>query len=676
MKLLKKIISVIAISFLLMANASEIPTNGSFMPSLDWQKMSLEKAISGKVKNSLSKIVKSNEYLVDVEINVNPPTKPRFTPPDNNPGGAGGEGEKKGQIKIKDVKPDDLPKDYIVFSKLGLEAPLIDDFDNFKDGKNGEKKDDKKQETLPPFEQLWKYNKSLDIFNNLESVKIYVQLSEKLHPTTRDNIKKVLNALKFNLNEITPELEITYINMDEKKSGVELPSSLKELLALLARFSNMIGLVLAAIMLGLIAFMLFNKWEKMEKDKQAADAAAAQAAKAPEEEEEEDDDIATGAPGGPFDQDNTSSSVGIERFQTFLDHSPIEAVVMVKNWINSGESKEKNALRALVQQLDNDTLGKLFKKLSSEEKETWKSFLDKQVQGADLIDTNAFISNAIVQNILVPYAIVDADVADLLMRITPEKAAEFVQENPDLGKILMNVMNAKFISRILENLDSEYVELALARGMEYKKEEVAGVLEDFKAKLSRYKESKTKIPFIEKIMELIPISMPSRENALFKALAQNVEEVKLVKEVALKYFPAVLVPALPERVLKVALQTYPMDRKVELISSVTEDLREKFVNIFAPTGSKASDVLQLEMEKIESDLGVQRKIKDNPDQIWKEFVDFSRKVISNDKVNALEFENMVGQWVERVMAGESPESAVSGIDPDKTASSGELKIAA
>ncbi|MEK6624372.1 MAG: hypothetical protein AABY86_05365, partial [Bdellovibrionota bacterium] len=104
---------------------NDIPTSGSFLPSLDWQKVGLERAVGEKVRTALSRIVKSNEYLVDVEINVNQATKPKFTPQDGDDGGGDGAGEdNKGKIKIKDVLPDQLPKDYIVFSKLGLEAPL------------------------------------------------------------------------------------------------------------------------------------------------------------------------------------------------------------------------------------------------------------------------------------------------------------------------------------------------------------------------------------------------------------------------------------------------------------------------------------------------------------------------------------------------------------------------
>ena len=53
-----------------------------------------------------------------------------------------------------------------------------------------------------------------------------------------------------------------------------------------------------------------------------------------------------------------------------------------------------------------------------------------------------------------------------------------------------------------------------------------------------------------------------------------------------------------------------MTSKLELISSIDEELRELFVDIFAPKGSKASDVLDLEMEKIDNDIAAQKKIRE------------------------------------------------------------------
>jgi len=237
-------------------------------------------------------------------------------------------------------------------------------------------------------------------------------------------------------------------------------------------------------------------------------------------------------------------------------------------------------------------------------------------------------------------------------------------------------MNSKFVANILDSMEEEVVDVALARSIEFQKDQVEALIGDLKAKLVNYQVTKTKLPFIQKIMDLIPLANPGRENSLFKVLAQNSETVDEIKDVATQFFPSALVPFLPENFLKSVLQTYPMMKKVELIASLEEDLRKKFVDIFAPAGSKAADVLELEMEKIETDLAVQKRIREQSDVVWKEFVEFTRKAIKTNREMAADFENMIVQWAEKVMAGNSPEQAASGIDFEKTSADGKLKVAA
>ena len=651
-------------------HSADIPTEGAFLTSLDWQKISLEKNISDKVSTALSRIITSKQYIVWVTINVNPPRKPRFTPTDGSGGQQGdGDKKKKAKIKISDIKEENLPKDYVVFSKLGLEAPLIEDFDDFKPDKKGVQEKKGKSE-LPAFEQLWKFNKSLDLFNNLESVKIHVRFSEKLHKDTRQTVEKIVKKINLNLNDISPDYDIKPMDMSEKLNTKDLFNN--EFMQFLQKFESTIGIIVAAMFLGIIAWILFNKWEKMQKEKTEKETGGAPLPP-PGEDEKDDEGLLAG---GPFDEESSDSGKGIERFIAFLDHSPIEAIMLIKKWITTDDKMENNALRALVQQLNNEVLLQVFNSLSSEERDTWKALLEKQVTGKDLIATNAFISNQIVEDILVPSAIVDAEIADLLLRLTPENAAQFVKDDPELGKILMNVMNSKFVVKIIENLDEQNVELILEKSMEFKKEAVEDVLEDFKGKLAQYQDSVSKIPFMGRVVDLIGLSNPARENALFKALAQNVEEMEKLRSVAMDNFPAVLIGNLPDPILKIMLQAYPMNQKVELVSSIDENLRDKFENIFAPVGSKAADVLAIELEKIENDINVQRKIRENGQEIWKEFVEFVRKSIKSDKENAGTYDSMVSQWSQKVMSGTAPENAAVGVDPNKTSVEANLKVAA
>lgn len=710
----------------------------TFLPSIEWQKQELEDNIHKKLVNSLKPIIKSNEYLIDIQIEATAPEKPEFNKTDEEAALDAAiaeneakkkeeeenkteeekaaevakkkeaekkkEAQNKNKVRISDADPKDIPEDSVLFSKLGLEAPLIDDFNDFQpDGKiilsmkqedpakdnlieKQKAKIEKAQEKLDAakekenelrqklqalntkpkpsaVEQLWKYNESVDIFKNLKSVKIKVQLNEELAQDTRDSISSVLNSINFNLGKIKPQLTIEYVNMKEKFKTDVLPTKLKDMIDYASKFSVALGLLLSALLLALVAFVIFRMYKKLKENEQAQAQAAAGGAGAGDSGSKDDDDDEDEM-GGAFSmggEDMEGGLNGIERFRTFLSKNEVEASMLIKKWIQSAEKNEQNALRAVVQQLDNSELVKIFEQLTPDERSEWKKYLDKSVDGEGLRKANVFISTQIVEEIIVPAAITDPEAQDLLLKIKPDDAARFVQENPDLGKILMNVMNTKFVSKIIDHLPNNSIDTVIDSSIDFDSTEIDTQIDDFKSKLAEYQDEKKRIPFLERVQELIPMASPSRENSLFKALAKSGDQDAMYK-LANQFFPAVLVPELPINFLKTILQKYPMAQKIEMLLSIDETLKDHFVGIFAPEGSKANDMLQLEFEKAENDISVQRKVRDQGEEIWKEFVDFSRKEIKSDKTVAGDIDAIVTEWVEKVCKGQSPEQAAHSLE--------------
>ena len=739
---MRKIVVTFALLFLVGQHITPLYSQdfgATFLPSIEWQKQELEDNIHKKLVNSLKPIIKSNEYLIDIQIEATPPEKPEFNKTDEeaalDAAVAESEAKKKeeeanktdeekaaeaaakekkaqeekkkaedkNKVRLSDTDPKDIPEDSVLFSKLGLEAPLIDDFNDFQpDGKiilsmaqadpekdnlieSQKAKIEKAQEKLDAakvkeeelrrklqalntkpkpsaVEQLWKYNESVDIFKNLKSVKIKVQLNEELAQDTRDTISNVLNSINFNLGKVKPQLTIEYVNMKEKFKTDVLPTKLKDIIDYASKFSVALGLLLSALLLALVAFVIFRMYKSLKENEQPQQAAGGAggpgAAEAAKDDEDEDEMGGAFSMGG---EDMQGGLNGIERFRTFLSKNETEASMLIKKWIKSAEKDEQNALRAVVQQLDNSELVKIFEQLSPDERSEWKKYLDKSVDGEGLKRANLFISTQIVEEIIVPAAITDPEAQDLLLKIKPEQAAKFVQENPDLGKILMNVMNTKFVSKIIDNLESSYIDKIIDSSIYFDSSDIETQLDNFKSKLAEYQDEKKRIPFLERVQELIPIASPSRENSLFKALAKSGDQEAMYK-LASQFFPAVLVPELPVNFLKTILQQYPMGPKIEMLLSIDETLKDHFVGIFAPEGSKANDMLQLEFEKAENDISVQRRVRNEGEEIWKEFVDFSRRQIKSDKTVAGDIDSMVSEWVEKVCKGQSPEQAAHSLE--------------
>jgi hypothetical protein len=693
------------------------------LPSIDWQKQELASKINTKIKNTIKPIIKNDEFLIDVQIEASAPVKPQFNKTDEEveleKSKKDSQNEKeaelsaeelaaaklkeeednnkaknKNKVRLSDIDPKDIPEDSILFSKLGLEAPLIDDFNDFQpNGKiiltygdllkakgsnsaaasetlNSEQgKQNQLEQKLAALknkpkpsaiEQIWKYNQSIDIFENLKLVKIKVQLSEELVTSTRDIISEVLNSLNFNLGKVKPELTIEYVDMSENFGKGFLSSKLIDILTWLSKFSTALGLVMASLLLGCLAWILFNRYEKLQENER--NAAASNLNNQNEKDDEEDSDNDSGNGMLPMDgESDTTGLNGIERFKTFLDKNELDASLLVKKWIKIGEKEDVDALRALVQQLKNNELSKVFAILSQEERNIWKSYLDKTIDSEVLRTANHYISNQIVEEIIVPSAITDPEALDLLLKIKPDKAASFVQENLEEGKILMNVMNTKFVAKIIDHIDKGRVDEIIGSSLDFEESNIESMMESFKAKLKNYQPIINTTPFLDRVRELVPMASPNRENSLYKALGKAGEQDCLYG-LAMQNYPAVLISELPTFFLKDILQRYPMEKKVEMLLSVDDQLRGLFVSVYAPAGSKANDMLELEFLKAEDDPVFLKNVKTNDEQIWKSFVMYVRKSIKSNKAITRDIDAIVTEWTKNICQGQTPEQAANNLD--------------
>src|SRR5438045_608737 len=102
------------LSLILILNVTSAFAFGS---SLTWQKLQLEEKVQRKFNVTLSSLLKENQYLVEVEAEMSDPGSPNF----------GDNGPKTGP-KVSDIRIEESRGDYIAFSKMGLEVPVVEKF--------------------------------------------------------------------------------------------------------------------------------------------------------------------------------------------------------------------------------------------------------------------------------------------------------------------------------------------------------------------------------------------------------------------------------------------------------------------------------------------------------------------------------------------------------------------
>lgn len=592
------------------------------LPSTEWQKNKLIHEISNKIERRLDPLIKDKKYLIDVSITTATPQKPDFS--------LGGSKDPKKNVRFSNAAPDKSNGDYIVFSKFGLEVPTIANTDKTQNDQKSE------------YEYLWKYNQSLNIFQNIDDINIKLSLTDKLPEEKRSEIQNIINKMDLGLGDIKPNYTFEFVNFDLIPESSLSESKQTTLIDMLSRFSNAIGLILASIVLGLIGLLLMKKFEQIKKDEKAKEGGQA-AASAAQPEEKKDNKNEMNISSTPNEAADTS---GIERFENYFAQNQEGAIFLVKKWINSRTEDEKKALYHLVKSLANDNLLQIFERISLKERETWKQTLSEvKVQEFDAKATDQFISTQVVEEMIVPNMTDDQDLQEMLINLNDSNAAQFIKAQPQLGAYLVELLSNKRVSSILNFMEPMLVKKLLKSASTLTKEAIQEKIQDLKMALEPFAKMEKENPLIQKICELIPLSSVQNDEALYDALREE-KAMSTIKRMAKQYYPSFLIKELPQGTLQTLLSNYPNQKKAQLIYTLDEAIKEYFLSSLGEPGSTIREMIEIEMENFELDSASAAKVTSQKEVIWEEFVGHARRIINTTFEAQPEYLEVINQWIE------------------------------
>ena len=617
---------ILALVFILISNLVLAQTN------IQWQKVELEEKIQNKIRTNLRNILEPNQYFIEVEVLINEPGMPNF------------DDLKKKGAKVSDIKFDDSKGDYIAFSKVGLEVPVVDDLF-----------DDHQQK----LKEMYRFQESFDLFKNITDVKVNVFTSDLLTPEQVQFAKTVVDNLKFPVGDIKPKVNFSSVKIEKKKEDLkdlslpakkpevekEKPLTMKDILDFVSRFGNAFGLILATVLFGVISFMLLKKWELINKPHQEA------AKEEPKEEEKTEEETAAEIESSEEKMYALSSEENFARFRHFSQTSPSEAIILLKGWINEANEQSLSAIKAVAQQLTDEELVTLFKGLNDTEREQWKEHLDEFMDGKSLAIANKFVCEEVVRTMIDPGKVNDLDVIDLVLNLSLDVACKFVVEKPENGKILMNLLNPQMISKILNRLNESDANNIMMKSMDFDFAEVTDNFLHFKVELKAYMELQKRKPFNSKILQMVADFNPLKEILLYSYLGKSgmYDEMTLV---AKQFLPFACIPLLPKDLLKDIMQSYPMAKKVQVLAVCESDLKAILTNAFAVEGSSARQMLDLEFDNISGNASTLSKFQAQKDTILKEFVQFCRDFVLTNKEYEQDISVLVGEWVRTMQSEE------------------------
>ena len=624
------------ILFLFLPFLSAFSPVGFSAQSLDWQKIELERNINQRVINSISPVIRSGEYIVNTQVFMKPPGQLKA-----GGGGAGGDDKnknKKNKINFNDIDPSKAKGDFVVFSKLGLEAPVFKE-DEKEGGKSG-------SEAKEWQEFLTQYIEVNDLARHIDKIVIDIKLDNYLGDDTKKTVEDILKSVSLGFGNAKADVKLSYIDMKEMKKEIEQKrdKQSREFYEWIGKLGAPIGIVLAVILLGIFALVIFKKYAALhEKQMEMMKNQMMQQNPQPENKEPEDKKDNAQTPSGLSTLGENESDNGMERFKSILKTNQVEAALMVKKWISEPLKMNHLALKCLVKELSSDELSSLFTHLNMDERKEWKRIIAKPSKDEELKEARRFIGVQVVQEMIIPNTISDHEMIELLLKVKAEDCAKLAREDSAIGSYLLNVMNTKFVTKLLNELSSDEVQKIIRMGINTTQDQFDQMMDRFKQKLNSSIKTDKISPMIEKIIELIPVTSLSNERTLYSSLVEA-GQLKVVIDLAKRNIPFDIVFKMPDQLIKNLIQSYPREKRPEVVFMVEDGRKDWIKSIIAPN-QKSQDMLSLDLEKYTNNPDLNKRITENLTTVQQEFLDHCRKQIKLNPALQKDLEHVIVTWM-------------------------------
>jgi hypothetical protein len=633
---------------------------------IEWQAITLQENIEGKIIRSLNPIIKESEYVIEVKIDIDldkaeDPSSKKIT--------------KTQQSKKIKFSTNQAPKegdDFVVFNKLGLEAPII--------GEEGIETTTSEVELAQ--KAMIEMNDRYNLFNFLKGIEVKLTFDNGLSKKTRENIQKVIRGLSFNTKDIIPQINLQYLELKDSRvkseenkvnsplssaggntngtTKVELPKN--NHMNWDERFKNldiMLGIILGAVVLGLVAIFISKKGSKLDEHQESKNENINEESPIDSAEELADDNTNEGDElienGDDMSLDLTKTDAqtlkivaGLERFRKMMSMHFNDMILLIKGWIKVGKGAEAIALKGLVATLTDTELAEIFKALTIDERNTWKMCLDSEMNKEELAKSFTIISNKIIEAMMVPSLIDDYEICDLLLALSSEDASRFCIDHPELGAIFANVLSAKTIGEMFALMPVQLTTEIIENSSMFRKEEVIAQMPLLKEKLLEVKFKRERPPFLARIFDILPTARPEIEKQLYSTLIKHClwEDVK---STAINIFPAELIRNLPENIFRNVIGLMPLESQVAYFAVQSENERDEALDRFAPKGSKSREMVDFEVTALLSNEVALRRLQgDRKLAIEADYLSQVRSYINSSSEAQVEIRSDVEAWLRKI----------------------------
>jgi len=602
--------------------------------SIHWQQVQLEEKLQNTITQFLGLYLSKDKFYVHLKVETK---EQNLAVPDS-----GIKFKGAGDKFIKGNVPSSMNADLVALDKIGVFAPKFD------------AKNDKELEV-----KLFKYKNKLerdflkktDLFSFLEKVTVFVAVDESISNKQYSGLKKLVQKILPNFGKVDSVIEPYRVAFAKE---VVAPKTFFDKLSDWNVLSGL-GLVLASLIASLTAFVLFGKYKSLKELILASESSHDSSDDTPLPSLESTDVVdAKTRPGSDQLAEMISNSEnGIDRYVIYLTKSPIQAINLVKKWINLGTDMCKIAIFSLSEKLTVDELTLVFSELSLKERENFGSVSSLHFSSSEKAKAESYIGQQVLEDILDLSFNVDKDLQKLLVELTPQQGIEISTKDKELGAILLNIMNVDFVAEMMKLIPKDTFEGILSAGLKVEQDKISEKLSLLRAQIESLGTKSEENTFARRAIEVLSGLTSEKETAFLNVLVGE-SKFAVVKEFCSRVIPAHLIFDVDEDILRKALSKIDLHMKVSFLLGKQESERLDILNKITREGTKGRDLIEHELEEGSKDN--KKLVKAQHDApMLNEFIIETIRSFVDGQDNALVIKKETSsEWLSQVIGDELP----------------------
>lgn len=556
-----------------------------------WEKFELEDRITNMVDRAARSVLNRGDFYIQTDVILKAIEKPTF--PDD---------PIKNPVRISSEGMEDQD-DYIAFAKAGLEVPILEKYL-------------RGQEFKDYFQARHQYYKNLGIESQVKSIVVTVSIDQSLPPKHIEQAETVLGELEIRIGKVLATIEtekkalkftqaIKNEDQAQQKNAQSISDGKKDqgqysLVDFLVYYANGIMLFLSTLLLGVILYLLMSKYQKIQKEKHDKESSVGGGKGGPSEHDDlESQNSSEVSISGELGKIEGESEDSMKRFLSYYQNSPAAAMNMIKKLVGDADHKSKIILAYLAHKLDYEVMLEMFEKyLSKTVRNNWKDII-AEVQESDIKKFGElYFGETLVKDVTGGQLFDDGEIIDMLMVMTPELGRRIIEENIEIAPTLLSCLNSDLTSKIMNLLSQDSAQKVLQIGVEFDFDKMQ--IKGLKDILSQYCLVEKYNPFYVHLKNMIGVVDEQREKQIFSILASKMSHESLLQIINEK-FPINAYSFLSDETLKAIFKTYNIRNKVEYLVSLSDQEKNRLIELIAPEGSVARELLNFELYTLESD---------------------------------------------------------------------------